>query len=192
MRFRLFNVVLMISVGLLFSCSPQQRLSYLLKKHPELCTNTKAIPVHIDIPLPAAKESVNISWGAVISEPLSKTEIRTGDSTTAAHPHVFPIHNSDVSNHSNSNTDKFSVVAGRAKAELQITDSGVILTAEQLPDTIPVDTVAHVPEVEARILPVEESGIKKFFRHFGILSFIVVVIIVIVVTIVITRRVIKI
>jgi len=175
-------MVLLLSVGLLFSCSPQQRLSYLLKKHPELCTNTKAIPLHIDIPLPAAKESVNISWGVIIGDSLDKTEIRTGDSTTATHPPTFPVQNSE----------KFSVAAGHAKAELQITDSGVILTAEQLPDTIPVDTVAQVPEVEARILPVEESSVKKFFRHFGILSFIVGVIIVIIATIVITRRVIKI
>lgn len=138
---------------LLCSCSAEKRLAYLLKHHPELRTDTKQIELPVEIPIPHESASIDIPWSAVPEvRPASAAENRKSDTAT-----VEP-------------SPTFSVTAGHAKATLAQTDSGFVLTAEQLEDTIKTEAPAVVPVVEVHDLPMEENAIQTFFRVFGYIA----------------------
>lgn len=61
----------------------------------------------------------------------------------------------------------YTVKAGRAQAILERSDSGVVLKAIQLPDTVSVEASADVPIVEVKDLPMQESSAQIFFRVLG-------------------------
>lgn len=140
-----------LSIAILLSgCSAQRRLEYLMKHHPELRLKTDTVLVPVKVVLPACSAAVDISWSEALGDSMrAGLPIIHGDSTNADTPQTF------------------SVVSDHAKATVLVTDSGLTLIAEQLSDTIDTEAPAEVPIVEVHDLPVEESGIRIFFRYLG-------------------------
>jgi len=135
---------------LLCSCSAEQRLAYLLKKHPELRTGTQTVTIPVEVPIPFESASLDIPWSAMPDvRPVPAAENRKSDTAT-----VVP-------------SPTFSVTAGHAKAILTQTDSGFVLTAEQMEDTVKAEAPAEVPIVEVHDLPMEENAFQSFFRVLG-------------------------
>ena len=135
---------------LLCSCSAEQRLANLLRRHPELRTGTDKVIFKVDVPIPYEASQINIPMSELLECPTdTAAENRKSVPDTTQLP-------------------TFSVKAGNAKATLTKTpDGNLILTAEQLPDTLEVEAPAEVPAISVHDLPVEESDMSKFFRILG-------------------------
>lgn len=135
---------------LLCSCSAEQRLAHLLKRHPELRTGTDTVIVKVNVPIPYEAAQINIPMSELLDCPTdTAAENRKSVPDTTQLP-------------------TFSVKAGNAKATLtQTPDGNLVLKAEQLPDTIEAEAPAEVPAISVHDLPVEESDMSKFFRILG-------------------------
>lgn len=141
---------ILLTAFLLCSCSAEQRLAYLLKRHPELRTGTDKVLVSVDVPIPYEAAQINIPMSELLNCPTdTAAENRKSVPDTTQLP-------------------TFSVTAGNAKATLtQTPDGDLVLKAEQLQDTIKTEAPAEVPAISVHDLPVEESDMNKFFRILG-------------------------
>lgn len=147
---------------LLCSCSAEKRLAHLLKHHPELRTGTRTEQLQVEVQIPHEAESLDIPWSAMPDvRPSSAAENRKSDTATMEQ------------------SPTFSVTAGHAKATLTRTDSGLVLTAEQLPDTINTVAPADVPIVEVHDLPMKENAWQTFFRVLGYIAALIFVLFII-------------
>lgn len=153
MRRLWYILSLLVTAFLLCGCSAQRRLECLLRHHPELRSGTVIANLKVDVPVPYEAASVDIPWLALFPDSLmgSAAENRKSDTTDIGTVPTFPI----------------TVRAGHAKATLCKTDSGLVLTAEQLSDTIQAEVPAEVPIVDVHDLPAEEKPINTFFRYLG-------------------------
>ena len=134
--------LLIVLAILLCSCSAARRLAHLLKQHPELRIETASVVVPVEVCLPGDSASM-------IIPPQEAYVILSSDTTTIQQ------------------VPSYTVKAGRAQAILERSDSGVVLKAIQLPDTVSVEASADVPIVEVRDLPMQESSAQIFFRVLG-------------------------
>lgn len=135
---------------LLCSCSAEQRLANLLRRHPELRTGKDTVIVTVKVPVPYEAAQINIPMSELLEcTPDSAAENRKSESDTTQFP-------------------AFSVMAGNAKATLTKTpDGNLVLKAEQMQDTIEAEVPAEVPAISVHDLPAEEKPINTFFRILG-------------------------
>lgn len=135
---------------LLCGCSAEQRLAYLLRRHPELRNSKDTVLVTVKVPVPYDAAQINIPMSELLEcEPDSAAENRKSEPDTTQLP-------------------TFTVKAGNAKATLTKTPDGdLVLKAEQLPDTIETEAPAEVPAISVHDLPAEEKQINTFFRILG-------------------------
>ena len=135
---------------LLCGCSAEQRLAYLLRRHPELRNSKDTVLVKVKVPVPYDAAQINIPMSELLEcEPDSAAENRKSEPDTTQLP-------------------TFTVTAGNAKATLTKTPDGdLVLKAEQLPDTIETEAPAEVPAISVHDLPAEEKQINTFFRILG-------------------------
>ncbi len=135
---------------LLCGCSAEQRLAYLLRRHPELRNSKDTVLVTVKVPVPYDAAQINIPMSELLEcEPDSAAENRKSEPDTTQLP-------------------TFTVTAGNAKATLTKTPDGdLVLKAEQLPDTIETEAPAEVPAISVHDLPAEEKQINTFFRILG-------------------------
>ena len=141
--------LLILLAVLLCSCSAERRLAHLLRQHPELRTETASVVVPVEVQLPGDSASIIIP-------------------AKEAYAFLDTSYRANVAKAEESSS--YTVKAGRAQAVLQRSDSGIVLTAIQLPDTISVDAAAEVPLVEVHDLPMEENSLQTFFRVLGYIS----------------------
>ena len=126
----------------IMSCTPQKRLTRLLERYPQLITDsTYTLPVQTTLPYLTATYAINITAPEPLRQQLL-AELTTGTSVTA----------------------------GVARASLQATDSGLILMAEQLPDTIPDSVSITLPSITVTAKQPPEKPINSFFRILGIIA----------------------
>lgn len=132
----------LITLLFIMSCTPQKRLTRLLERYPQLITDsTYTLPVQTTLPYLTATYAINITAPEPLRQQLL-AELTTGTSVTA----------------------------GVARASLQATDSGLILMAEQLPDTIPDSVSITLPSITVTAKQPPEKPINSFFRILGIIT----------------------
>ena len=131
-----------VVVGFLTACSPQRRLYYLLKHHPELRAKDSLIIRKLSVYIPAASNTI----------PFPKIENDPCNCDSLLREAL---------------KDGLSVQAGNAQANIIPTDSGLTLQANQLPDTIQVPDTILVPEYIISEVPREETKGEIFFRYSG-------------------------
>lgn len=151
MKHRLPQLVLWISliIGLFLACSPQQRLSRILNRHPYLKAQDTAMPVAIDTVIPYKLSEIPFQL------PTTNDPCPDCDSLIRA-----AIRNNGV-----------STTAGNARASLVLDEKEqVMLQAEQLPDTIHDTIYVDIPVIEyvPREIEKPEKPINSFFRISGI------------------------
>lgn len=144
------KVVGILLALLLCSCSAEQQMANLLRRHPELRTGTNTVFVPVEVPIPYEAAQINIPMSELLEcPPDSAAENRKSEPDTTQLP-------------------TFTVTAGNAKATLTKTPGGdLVLKAEQLPDTIETEAPAEVPAISVHDLPAEEKQINTFFRILG-------------------------
>lgn len=162
-----FGKVITLAVLALFvACSPQKRLTRLLRQHPELVRRDTAIKVDVKLPVPYLKAvtllTIKDQWGSHRALPAwsDSTPQNNGvpDTDTLQHPVKTDFKNNGI-----------SVTAGCARASVLPTDSGWVLMAEQLPDTIPAQVEIHdIPILLTEAEPTPEKPLHAFFRLLGI------------------------
>ena len=146
------RIIISLLVVLLCSCSAEKRMANLLKRHPELRSTTTIVVRPVEITVPYIRDSVTVQWEEVTDTLRSAAENRKSDARLPSSPLLA------------------SVTAGKAKASLARTDSGLLLIAEQLADTIKTNEELEVPTIEVHDLPMEESSSQTFFRVLGYIS----------------------
>ena len=151
MKLRLLPLALWISLimGLFFACSPQQRLSRILNRHPYLKAQDTSMPVAIDTVIPYKLSEIPFEL------PTTNDPCPDCDSLIRA-----AIRNNGA-----------STTAGSARASLVLDEKEqVMLQAEQLPDTIHDTIYVDVPVIEyvPREIEKPEKPINSFFRISGI------------------------
>lgn len=155
MRFIRCIVLVLMVAGSLMACSPQRRLQRILQQHPELRAPDSLHVIDSSIAIPGAKNTVLL--------PELKDDTCHCDSLIRA-----------------ALQDGLTVNAGNAIASILPTDSGLILQAEQVPDTITIHDTVPVPQYVIKTAPREESDIERFFRCSGIIAWILMVIAIVV------------
>lgn len=146
------NYIILAVLVLLCSCSAEKRMANLLKRHPELRSETTIVVRPVEITVPYIRDSVTVQWEEVTDTLQSAAENRKSDASLPSSPLLA------------------SVTAGKAKASLARTDSGLLLIAEQLADTIKTNEEFEVPTIEVHDLPMEEDSLQTFFRVLGYIS----------------------
>ena len=166
MKATVFKLALWISlfVGLFLACSPQQRLTRIINRHPYLKSRDTVREIIID---------------TVIGYKLSEIPFEL-PTTNDPCPDCDSLIRAAIRNNGVSTT------AGKARASLAVNTAGqTALRAEQLPDTIRDTIFVKTPVVE--YVPVEkiapEKPINSFFRISGIGFWIICAIIIIAKTI---------
>ena len=151
MKLRLLPLALWISliIGLLIACSPQQRLSHLLNRHPYLKQQNAPVAAPVEAITPY------LSSCTPFELPTTNDPCPDCDSLIRA-----AIRNNGA-----------STTAGSARASLVLDEKEqVMLQAEQLPDTIHDTIYVDVPVIEyvPREIEKPEKPINSFFRISGI------------------------
>lgn len=140
------------------SCSPQRQLARLRYRHPELFADST---LHINIALPIQPDTASVllpqDWFTIsnLSDNLTTDSTRTPQSRI-------------------STTDPrkgISITAGSARASVFLTDSGMVLQAEQLPDSVHGTVDYTAPKVFVETTPAPEKPMHTFFRILGIIMF---------------------
>lgn len=157
---------------LLAGCSAQQRLSRIMEHHPELRTGDSVRTVLVEVPIEAAYRDTLILF---TTDTVTRTDTITIhlDSLTCAELKTG-----------------ISVTEGHAKASVRLTDSGLQLRSEQLPDTIKKDVDVHVPQYECTIKQTM-SKTQNFFYYFGICSLVLFIIAIIGGVLVVVLKIVK-
>lgn len=142
-------------VGILTACSPQRRLYNLLKRHPELRAPDSLVIRELPVYVPAASNAI-----------------------------LFPKLENDPCNCDSilreALKDGLSTQAGNSQANIIPTDSGLLLQAKQLPDTILVRDTITVPEYVINEVPRDETKGEIFFRFSGYIAWGLVALVIIV------------
>ncbi len=139
----------------LSACSPQQRLSCLLRHHPELMVRDTVRVFDLSVPIAPASDTTYLPIGAEGS-PLSNNDCdRYCDSVLQA-----------------ALSEPAVVRAAHAEAALSYADHTLALVATQLPDTVIVSREVSVPVVEYVAVEREkpERPMRTFFRISGIIA----------------------
>lgn len=149
------------------SCSPQRQLARLRYRHPELFADST---LHINIALPIQPDTASVllpqDWFTIsnLSDSSDKSNLSdnlTTDSTRTPQSRI-------------STTDPrkgISITAGSARASVFLTDSGMVLQAEQLPDSVHGTVDYTAPKVFVETTPAPEKPMHTFFRILGIIMF---------------------
>ncbi len=129
----------------LSACSPQQRLTRLLREYPEL--KVRDTLIQAIVPIEALSHDTLLCIGSAATpcpdcDSLLRASLRGG----------------------------VSVTAGRARATLAADTAGLRLTAEQLPDTIVREVSVPVVEYVAVEREKPERPMRTFFRISGIIA----------------------
>lgn len=141
-RFRYILLACIVVVGFLTACSPQRQLYKLLQRHPELRAPDSLIIRELPIYIPAASNTLPF--------PKIKNDPCNCDSLLRE-----------------ALKDGLSARAGNAQANVIPTDSGLVLQANQLPDTVYLPDTIRVPEYIIKEAPRDESKGEIFFRYSG-------------------------
>lgn len=146
MRLRRYIILAMVVViGLLTACSPQRQLYRILLKHPELRAPDSVHVLSFKMEIPGATNTIllpRIENDPCNCDSLLREALKDGVSTTA----------------------------GNAQASILPTDSGIVLKAEQLPDTIIIRDTTYIPEYIIKTEPREETNGEIFFRFSGYIA----------------------
>ena len=144
------KTVLLLIVGCLSACSPQQRLSCLLRHHPELTLRDTIHQFDVTLPIPAATDTLYlpIDYSDTPCDHYCDSLLHAALSTPA------------------------QAQAEHAQATLQYANQTLALSATQQPDTVVVQQQVRVPVVEYIAQPAQESTARAFFRISGIIAWI--------------------
>ena len=142
----------LLIIALSVACSPQQRLTRLLREYPEL------------------KARDTLIQAAVPIEALSNdTLIRIGSATTQC-PDCDSLLRASL-------CGGVYTTAGLARASLTADTMGLHLTAEQLPDTIVREVSVPVVEYAAVEREKPERPMHTFFRISGVMAWVLVLLV---------------
>lgn len=151
-------LLLLLLVGGFSACSPQQRLSCLLRHHPELKVRDTVQVFDLSVPIAPASDTLYLPIDYSDTPCDRYCDSLLQSTLTAAG--VSP----EATSH--------SVTASHARASLTYADHTLALVATQLPDTVIVQQEVRVPVVEyvavTKVLP--ERPIRTFFRISGIIA----------------------
>lgn len=147
------HVGLIILSCILIGCSPQQRLTRLIEKYPELKLRDSIRTIEVPVPVPY------IECDTII---VPDSVLQACDSSIRANV-----------------SEGVSVTAGLARASLIKTDDGIVLKAEQLNDTINGEVTYPTPVFYTEPKKATEKPIQSFFRISGIIAWIALVLYVI-------------
>lgn len=142
----------LLIIALSVACSPQQRLTRLLREYPELKTRDTLIQAAVPI------------------EALSNDTLILIEHTAAPCPDCDSLLRASL-------RGGVSTIAGLARASLTADTAGLHLTAEQLPDTIVREVSVPVVEYVAVEREKPEQPIHTFFRISGIMAWVLVLLI---------------
>lgn len=148
-RLHYILMALIVAVGFLTACSPQRQMYRLLQRHPELRAPDNIRIYDIAIPTPGASSAVllpKLENDPCNCDSLIKAALKDGISTTA----------------------------GNAVASVIPTDSGLLLQAEQKPDTIHFHDTVQVPQYIIKAVPRDETDGELFLRHSGIVAWVII------------------
>lgn len=146
---------------LLVSCSPQQRLAYILERHPELRTGDSVRTVEVIVPVEAVHRDTTYL-------PELRIDTVTVRDTVAMYVDAKAYRQL---------RNGLTVQEGKIKATVQLTDEGLQLSVEQEADTITASADVHVPQYEIEVKKKAElSGWQKFCYELGLSTFILIII----------------
>ena len=146
---------------LLVSCSPQQRLAYILERHPELRTGDSVRTVEVIVPVEAVHRDTTYL-------PELRIDTVTVQDTVAMYV--------DAKSYQQLRNG-LTVQEGKIKATVQLTDEGLQLSVEQEADTITASADVHVPQYEIEVKKKAElSGWQTFCYELGLSTFILIII----------------
>lgn len=146
---------------LLVSCSPQQRLAYILERHPELRTGDSVRTVEVIVPVEAVHRDTTYL-------PELRIDTVTVQDTVAMYVDAKAYRQL---------RNGLTVQEGKIKATVQLTDEGLQLSVEQEADTITASADVHVPQYEIEVKKKAElSGWQKFCYELGLSTFILIII----------------
>ena len=151
MRLKRYIILAMVVVvGFLTACSPQRQLYRILLRHPELRAPDSVHVINFQMEIPGATNTIlfpRIEDDPCNCDSLLREALKDGISTTA----------------------------GNAQASVLPTDSGIVLQAQQLPDTIIIRDTTYIPEYIIKTVPREETNGEIFFRYSGYIAWSLVV-----------------
>jgi len=143
---------------LLVSCSPQQRLAYLLEHHPELRTGDSVRTVEVYVPVEAYREDTN-------AIPDVRVDTITQTDTVIIYIDREAYHQL---------REGISVQKNKIKATVQLNEEGLQLSVEQEADTLKHNVDVNVPQYEIEVKQKAElSGWQKFCYEMGLCTFII-------------------
>ena len=145
---------------LLVSCSPQQRLAYILERHPELRTGDSVRTVEVIVPVEAVHRDTTYL-------PELRIDTVTIQDTVAIYVDAKAYRQL---------RNGLTVQEGKIKATVQLTEEGLQLSVEQEADTITASADVHAPQYELEDKKKAElSGWQKFCYELGLCTFIILV-----------------
>lgn len=143
---------------LLVSCSPQQRLAYILEHHPELRTGDSVRTVEVYVPVEASRQDTN-----------AIPDVRV-DTITKTDTVILYIDREDY----NQLREGVTVQKNKIKATVQLTDEGLQLSVEQEADTLKQNVDVNVPQYEIEVKKKAElTGWQKFCYEIGLCTFVI-------------------
>ncbi len=155
-RYIILCSLLLLLVCGFSACSPQQRLSCLLRHHPELKVRDTVQVFDLTVPIAPASDTLYL--------PIDYSD-------TPCDRYCDSLLQSTLTGVS-PKTTSHSITASHARASLTYSDHSFALVATQLPDTVIVQQEVQVPVVEyvavTKVLP--ERPIRTFFRISGIIA----------------------
>lgn len=150
MRLKQYIILaIVVVVGFLTACAPQRQLYRILLRHPEL----------------RAPDSLHV---------ISFTKLIPSATNTILLPRIENDPCNCDSLLREALKDGVSTLAGNAQASVLPTDSGIVLQAQQLPDTIIIRDTTYIPEYIIKAVPREESNWEIFFRYSGYVAWLIV------------------
>ncbi len=166
----------MLALLAMVSCSPQRQLARLRYRHPELFADTT---LHINVALPIQPDAASVllpqDWFNLSNDQQPTTNNlsdKSNNQRSTTNDDLTDSTRTPQSRISTTDPQKgISITAGSARASVFLTDSGMVLQAEQLPDSVHGTVDYTAPKVFVETTPAPEKPMHTFFRILGIIMF---------------------